>query len=296
MLYVTPDRFRTMGFGIDLDGVEDVELLSILTRATHTVNRLCAAPMLPQQHDFRGGNITGELHRWRLGDINTLPHQGTRRVYPDHMPIQSLSSFKVQFTTKYEVIIDPDNVYLNPFEGWCEVVAVAAIVSGIYPIGINFGLYSPMAKIDYIYGYHLPVTDEMMSSVDGRSYRAMNQWWDVEEDVEVKVNDAIVTTGFTIDYDEGAIIFDSNLAATDFVAASYTHRLPSAIAEATGIIAVHYIGERELQAKGMEHLQQLKVGEVTITRTREPQSKSAIDYFDPEVEILLAPFTFITVR
>ena len=60
MLYVTPERYRIGGYGMSLDGIEDVTLRAILTRASTVVNQFCLVPTRPQMYDFRGGIVVDE--------------------------------------------------------------------------------------------------------------------------------------------------------------------------------------------------------------------------------------------
>ena len=62
MLYLTPERFRTMGVGSDLDNIEEWELRSILQSASRSVDAYCNVPILPQRFIFRGGTMTDEDH------------------------------------------------------------------------------------------------------------------------------------------------------------------------------------------------------------------------------------------
>jgi hypothetical protein len=264
MAYLTPSRYRAAGFGADVSEIEDAELRSILARASSIVDVYCAIPTIPQRYSFSGGNVIGEQHPWVLGTEVTWT---TRRVYPIQNPLRTVTSFIVKFTNTYQVEIDPANLYLNKSQGWAEVVSLAAVVSGLYPVGINFGLYTPVAEINYTYGWEFPVVNDKLYPVDGLTYQATRGFWSVDPEPVVYVDDVVQTTGFSIDYEEGEVTFTSPQTATANVRADYTYTLPEAIAEATGIIATASIGERGLAAVGMTGLSSMKVAEVALART-----------------------------
>lgn len=299
-MYLTPDRFRAMGFGIDLADVEDVDLRQIIARATALVNAYCAVPMLPANHDFRGGSIASEQHNWKLPDLTITSAGGTRRVYMYHQPVQTITDFKVKFTNTYEVSIDPANLYINKNEGWAEVVSLAAVVSGIYPVGINFGLYTPVAEISYTYGWNLSSTGEYLEPTDAGTYRSSNCWWASTTLPKIYKNGVEESAAnYTVDYNEGTVTFSSLLAATDTVTADYRYKLPSPIAEATGFVVAHLLGERDLQLKGMAGIGRLRVAEVELWRegTGARGGPTAVtDEIEPEIGALLAPYVYHSVR
>lgn len=298
-MYITPDRFRSSGFGIDLTGVEDVELRSTIQRASAIVNAYCAVPMQPTQYDFRGGSITGEQMPWRLGNPYeaTTIALGSRRVFPKHRPIRTITSFVVKFTNTYSVTIDPSDIYINSDQGWAEVVSLASVVSGVYPVGINFGLYTPVAEVSYTYGWRFAVTSEWLEPTDAGVYRAVNGSWATSPAPVIYKNGAVQSSGYTVDSVEGTVTFAVLLDDDDVVTASYTYTLPSAIAEATALITAHLLGERELEQRGMAGVALLSVAEVEIRRpTSSVGGRTVASEIEPEVAALLAPFIYVTVR
>lgn len=304
-MYVTPTRYRNSGSGVDLTGVDDGTLRNMLERSSAIVDSYCAIPQLPQKYDFRGGTVTDERHTWHIGDVYDVlytQNPSIRRVYLFQPPIRSVSSFVVKFTNTYSVTIDPTQLYINPQVGWAEVVSLSAIVTGVYPIGLNFGLFQPIAEVDYTYGYQFISTNETLTG-DGAFtlYYAQNQWWDSTVPPVIKKNGGVITSGFTIDYDEGQLTFGPALLSTDVVTATYTYKLPSQIAQATVLMATVLIGESDIVARGMQGLDMLRVAEVTMSRyARRPGSGSSSDTstfsLPSEVEILLSSFVFRTVR
>lgn len=287
-----------MGFGIDLSNHTELETRTLIDQASQLVNMYCAVPSTPSRHDFRGGTVTGEQHRWPLPDL-TFSDQTSRRVYPLHQPLRSITKFVVHFTNTYTVEVDPTNLYVNQTYSWAEVVSIAAIVSGVYPVGINFGLYTPVAEIDYTYGWQIPVTGEVLSATDSTHvYQAANQFWLASSTPKVYVNGVLQSTGYTTDFTEGTVTFTTALLDTDVVTLDYTTTLPSGIAMATGHLAATFMSEGDLIAKGMGNLASIRVEEVELRRfaNNTTGTKAMIESLDPAVGIYLNDFLYMTVR
>jgi hypothetical protein len=290
--YVTPERFKTMGFGVDLDDVEDFELRSVLRRASDRVNAICAAPALPQQHDFRGGTITDEEHHWDMGDGVSQPMQ--RTIYLWHKPIRTVTEMKIRLTNTQGVLFDPAELVV--FEDVVEIVSLAMTSIGLFGAYIvpEIGLAEPRIITSYTYGYQVSVTGETLEATDGTLFRAQDQWWDSTVAPKVYKNGVEITTGFTIDYDEGAVLFDVPPAAESTIKADYTTKLPRGIATATGILAAESLGEREMRSRGMGGLQGIRVGEIELQRVA--QQRGGTTLVTPalaEAEQILSPFKFM---
>lgn len=303
MPYITPDRFRVMGFGVDLSDLEDADFAFICERASSLVDAHCNVPIIPVKHDFRGGMVAKEQHRWRLVDPNVMYSTldvGTRRVYPFHAPVKEITGFRVKFTNTYQVTIDPSNLYLNKSEGWAEVVSLAAVVTGIYPVGVNFGLYTPVAEVDYTYGWTFDSVDERLHADDGFTFRAANQFWDVTTAPVVKVNGITQSSGYTVDAYEGRVIFNALQSVNATVTATYQYTLHPDVRDATAYVVADILGDRELRQRGMANLGQLRIAELEATRSTYGHggvTKELAEAGIPlQAQALLAPFRILTAR
>ena len=288
-MYVTPERFKTMGFGVDLDDLDVFELRATLRRAADRVNAICGAPGLPQPHDFRGGTITDERHIWKMGDgVSTPP---SRSIYLWHYPIRTVTSLRIDLTNNRYVDIGEDERYLT--NRTVEIVSLAMTASGLYGAAVvpEIGLLKPRIKATYTYGYSIPTTGEVLEPTDGKTYRAQDQWW-TDDTVTVYVDGNVVTTGFTLDRDEGTVIFTENKAAE--VKADYTTKLPRNIQTATGILAAEALGDREMRARGMSGLRRIQVGEIALEKDAQMRGSSTlITPAVAEAEALLEGFHFV---
>jgi hypothetical protein len=298
-MYLTPARFREMGFGIDISELDDAELAALIAQATSVVDAYCNVPRIPQKHDFRGGVIKKEQHSWAMPEHSM--DYGQRRMYPFHWPILQITDFKIYVTNSQYVEIAPSELFINNSERWFEIVSYAVTSIGMFGALIvpNIGLATPVAKVGYTYGWSLYSADEYLIAGDGQTWRSQNQFWHSTDDVEgdartpvIRKNGVVESSGFTIDYTEGTIVFDDNLSATDTVSADYYYKLPNELQYGTGHIVAHLHGQAELHARGMAHLTQLKVAEVEMRRDT-PGGKSLSENLDiliPEAALLLSGF------
>jgi len=303
-MYITPQRFREMGYGIDISELDDTELLSLCKQASAVVDAYCNVPRIPQKHDFRGGTITQETHTW--GYPQTPFDIGRRRQYLFHYPILAIQQFRIYVTNTQYINIAPTELMINPTERYFEVVSLAMTGAGLFNALIipNVALAVPLAKTSYTYGWDFTETDEEMTCADGQTWRAQNQFWHVDTGREpvIKVNGTVVTTGYTVDANEGAVVFNENLLATDTATATYHYKLPSDIQYGTGHIVAHLHGQAELQSRGMAHLTRLRVAEVDMERDLRrsfPTSLIAgLDNEVPEAALLLGAYRAdnITIR
>jgi hypothetical protein len=296
---MTPKRFRNSGFGSDLTDLTDIQLSNILTTASTLVNVHCSVPMTPAAHDFRGGTVTNEQHLWMLPDV-TFMDKRSRRIYPLHEPVATITSFVVKFTNTYQITIDPANIYVNSVQNWAEIVSIAAIVSGVYPVGINFGLYTPVAEVSYTYGWNYQVVGEILDLEDVGTYAADNQFWKASPAPVIYKNGAVQSSGFTIDLTEGTVEFAVAPDGTDIITADYVHPLPPAIAEATAIVATRATTESQLVAAGLGGLNEITIEEMTLRRSASRGGGStvsmAVNLFDTYTAALLEPYNYTTVR
>lgn len=287
--YVTPERYRTMGLGADLEGVEDWELRSTLSAATSLVNTYCNVPLLPQQHDFRGGAITNEQHQW------TTDPRG-RRIYLWHTPIKTVTSLKVMATNNQYLDVTTSELFIQYGENYAEIVALALTSIGLFGAALpGIGLYNPVTRTSYTYGYEFPVIDEPLEPTDAFTFRAQNQFW-TPATVTVRQDGDVITTGFTVDRVEGTVVFDEAQDPDKPVSVDYTYALPREIAQATAIATTTALAERDLTSKGLGQLAEIAVEEVRLRRdARKTGTVVASEALPDSAQALLSGFRFVTV-
>jgi len=276
-----------MGTGADLSGIEEWELRSLMESASRTVDSYCAVPMLPQRFSFKGGTMIDEDHG--LGD--------SRRIRLRSRPILSVESLKIFATSTQFLDVNPDRLFLENEEGWVEIVEASLTSIGLWGAAIypSIGLEEYVVRTSYTYGWRFPVTGEYLEPTDGQTFRAVNQWWTTEDDVVVYLNGVESNSGFTIDRDEGTVIYPG-LDLNDVVTADYTHVLPFEIQQATALVAATSLAERDLTAKGMGQLAEIRVEEVQLRRdARRTGTVVASEAVSDAAQALLAGFRFFSV-
>lgn len=265
-MYLTPTRFRIGGYGIDVSALSDAELRSHLIRASARVDSWCNLSRVPEETTFLGGRVVGEQHRWRPSE-RLEPVPGSRRVYLTRHPIRSLESFRIMFTTSYYIDLPISNLYVNRQEGWIEIVASQPTIIGFPPVGYWFGLAEPVVEVTYTYGWRFPIEREVCFQGGALTYFASRGMWDSASAVTVYVDGTAVSPSlYTIDYDDGSITFASSPGGT--VSVDYTARLPHAIPEATGLLAVDGIAQARQAARGLVGLSAMRVEEVEFRMLR----------------------------
>jgi len=263
--YVTPERFKTMGTGVDLAEVEDFELRSILRRASDRVNAITAAPY---GHDFRGGSVVNEEHPWNPG--NGVSVQAERSVFLHNYPIVSVSKLHIRLTNTQYIAFQSNELYVT--ERFVEITSLAMTSIGLFGAFIvpEIGLAHPRSSTDYVYGQTFAKTGEGLDQTDGKTWRAQDQWWDDSETVTVYVDGVEKSASeYTINYDEGTIEITTpidGLPAGSVVTADYTTKLGEGIATATSILAAEALSDAENRRRGMAGLRSLRVGEIALEK------------------------------
>lgn len=272
---LSPQRYLRGGYGLVLpDGFTMSQLRTTLIRAQDQVTRYCNAPKQPSAFDWRGGTMLNEQHQWKI--INPLAYgPGARRVYTNAGPIKTCTALSLDLGKTYLVTLDPSvDVYVNKIEQYVEIVAVNPTIAGFYPLAVNLGLYNPIARISYTYGWDFPVTGDVLEAEQPNLYSAAYGNWDstilptvYADGVEIDPVD------YSVNYDDGAISFTSGNEPTAGVevTADYTYLCPDPIVQAIGLTATGLLGASRMAARGMTGLQSIRVAEVALTALQPSQ-------------------------
>lgn len=285
--YLTPTRYRSMGTGVTLTSVTDGELASHIAHASALVNAYCS---VPPGHDFRGGSVIGEAHVWDVGSLKRSP---SNRVWPFHAPLKTATALRIEVTNNQTISFTEDeSLYVHPTEGWIEPVTLALTTFGVFGYGIlpNIGLRQPVAKIDYTYGYDF-AAEETLVTASGTTLLADNQFF-TDENIVLKKNGTIMTTGFTVDRTEGTITLDTPTTPGEEYTLAYHYKMPSAIATATSMLVTQMLGAAAIATAGLTGLTSIKVEEVSLS-----QSKAGFLYtgMSGPATLLLAPYVVRTM-
>jgi hypothetical protein len=229
------------------------------------VNRWTGQSLIPQPFDFRGGAVSGEQHEFPIPSPLTFG-PGSRRVFPHQLPLRTVTGFRIQFTSTYEITLNPaTDIYINATEGWCEIIASQPTIIGFPPIGYWYGLFVPVVHIDYTYGYRTAVADDVMEAASPTLYYGSTGAWDAAG-VSVTLDGVVQDPStYRVSAADGSVRFTTAPGVGVEVAASYTALLPSAVEQATAIIATDLIAKAR-STQRMPGLSSMKVAEITLTR------------------------------
>jgi hypothetical protein len=294
-MYLTPERVKTLGLGIDLDEIEVVEIRSAIARTASKIHAYCNVPKVPQGFSFRGGNVVDEAHAWVIDEyaVTAKPF----RFWPLYQPVRSVSQFRIYATPDVYVGFDATKLFINNSGGYVEVSEFQLTQFGIFGAGIVplIGIFDPVAKMSYSYGERFAIVDEQVEPVDARTYAAVNQFWSTD-DVVVKVDDVVKDAAdYTVDRVEGRIVFDANQPANAVVTVSYTTTLDPDVSSAAAIILGSELAEADLRRAGMGNLSRIRVNEVELQRAPVRAATGRVVIPD-DAASLLEGRVFITVR
>lgn len=298
---LSPRRYLRMGYGLATpEGYSLAQVRNALVTAQDQLNRYCNVPKFPNLFDWRGGEMLNEQHQWPIR--NPLAYgPGARRTYLNVSPIKEVTAFTLDLGKTYIVQITPaDGIYVNRMEGYVEIVSVNPTVVGFYPLAVNLGLYNPIARVSYSYGWSFPVEGDVLEAETPLLYSAAYGNWDRTVTPVVYFDGgAVDPANYTIDYDDGSIAFVSGQEPSPGfeVTADYTYLPPSEVVSALGIITTGVLGGVRNLQRGLYGLQSLRVAEVTITALQPSQTVTKNGVTIPaQAAALLDDFVFGSVH
>ena len=271
--YCSPLRYINGGYGIADTGTT-LSLRNKLVAASSLVDAFCNGSLLPDKHDFRGGTVTDEQHIWQPPTA-LLNEPGARRVFLSHRPIRTLTAFSIAYTNSYSITLQPSNLMVNRTAGFVEIVASQPTIIGYPPLGFWFGLYEPFTLSSYTYGWTFNSPGDLLEAISPTVFMASHGSWLAGGDVTVEIDSVVIDpSDYTLNLADGTVTFTTAPAPNTEVSASYTYTLPTAIEQATAVIATDALGQARLAQRGMLGLQSLKVAEVAITQMSPSQMTS----------------------
>jgi len=290
VIYLTPNRYRSQGTGVDLTSKSDADLRAILTQAATLTG---VAVNAPTGYSFLGGTITNEEHIWETGNKYKAP---SGRLWPYYRPVKSISNVQINVTKTQYISFDEDQLFFEQRLGYVEPVAApntTALFTSVPP----WLLTAPIAYIDYEYGFQFDVTDEIPASLSGGVLQAANQFWYTDEDVILKLNGATVDPDdYDVDYTEGTITPTTPPDDEDEFTISYSHKVPPEVAMAQSFIANDIVGGQAIAAAGMIGLSGISVEEVELRQSS--KVNFAVQPINAAAAMYLAPVRamFVSMR
>lgn len=286
---MTPLRYRSFATGVDLSEKSDAELRVILTNASRMVNSAIGAP---PGYSLLGGTVVGEEHQWNVGNAYQ-PASG--RLWPYYRPLRGASQIRVNVTKTQYISFNEDQIFSQNDIGYIEPVA-APTTTALFTSVPPWLLTSPVAYLDYEYGFHFVVIDEEPATMSGELW-ASNQFLFTDEDVELKKNGAVVDRNdYDVDYTEGIVTPIDLFTEDDEFLFSYHHKLPPDAQIATSLIANDMVGQTAIAAAGLIGLSGIKVEEVEIRQSS--KINFSVMPVNPAAKVYLADLAamFATMR
>jgi hypothetical protein len=295
-LLLSPERYLRSGYGIALpDGFSVSTLRTTLARAQNQVNRYLNAPKLPNPYDWRGGTMTNERQQWRVQSPLAYS-EGVRRVYVNSGPIKAVTDFHLDLGTTYMITVDPSQLYVNPMEQYIEIVALNPTVVGYYPLAVNLGLYQPIARISYTYGWSFPITGDVLEAESPTVFTAAYGNWDRTVLPVVYFDGVVQISGYSVNYDNGQVTFTVAPSPGVEVSADYTYAVPSELVDAIGITTTNLLAQSRIAQRGMIGLSSIKIAEVSLTQMMPTQMANKNGVSIPqEAADLLTSYSFGSV-
>lgn len=262
---LSPRRFLRNGYGMALpDGFSLSTLRTRITQAQGLVDRYCNVPKQPSAFDWRGGTMTDEQHQWPL--VNPIaPWPGNRRVYLNAGPVKTVTAFTLDLGSTYEVTVQPNQVYVNHIEQYAEIVAISPTIIGVPPIGIPLGLYQPVARVSYTYGWSFAVAGDVLEAESPTQFSAAYGNWSQSPPAVIYLDGVEQGSGYTVDFDDGTVTFDTAPSPGVEVSADYTYLAPGPVVDAIGETTAWLLGQSRINQRGLAGLQSLRVAEVAMT-------------------------------
>jgi hypothetical protein len=282
VLYLTPTRYRNLGTGVDLSDTTDAELNATLAAASAEVNTVCHAPL---HYSFLGGSVTAEEHNWPYP--KRAPKTTDGRIWPYMRPLIDASLLRVNVTRTQYIDFTSEQLFVQRDMGYVEPVAApntTALFTSVPP----YLLTSPVSYLDYEYGFDIREIDEPLATISGGSLQAANQFWFSDEEIILKKDGVLVDEAdYTVDYIEGIVTPDTPAQAGETWTASYHHKLPPGIAQATALVNTDILGFARIAGAGLLGLSGIKVEEIELRQSSkvnfqvQPVSQAAQLYLAP---------------
>jgi hypothetical protein len=277
--YLTVKQYRMLDDGISLSGLSDIALANKINDAEALIDDYMGFDM--KRGGFEPHEITSQS-RFEQGTLKTFDPQPP-------VPLRVVTRYRIQVSNVassgagFFANISPDDCVINNDGRYVEIVPLQAVTYSLSPVLIQLGLNPPIVQMDCKIGYYIPVWgDELIDGGDLKTFYAVEGFWASDYAVAlhlqpatlpavppvVYVNGAEQTSGYTINYKEGYVLFDTERAPTDVVTADYTKTIPPAVRAATIIQTSHMLGQRALNQLGLSGLEAARSGDQDVRRPR----------------------------
>lgn len=290
MRYLTPACLRALGTGLPLASVPDSDLAAWIDAAEDLVDAACGV-------DERTGLGLGAGTRSEAQIWDPTTRRFFYTAFP--VPVQSISSFTIQYGqnttdgTPQVATLDPNGIVINNDLDYFEIITIAVVLAGVAPVLAFTGVIAPIARCTYTAAYQVARTNVRLYPVPpagaqpttydaayrdilaDAAYHSRLPFWDSTQPVSVSQNGVVQAPSvYTVNYQDGSVIFTTPPAPMTVVTASFTGTIPPALRDVTRNALVQEVaGDYFASQAGMMGFASVRSGVRAATR-RDPASST----------------------
>jgi len=262
MKYLSIQQFKNFDTGIAINDLSDLSLSQYITLAETDIDAFQGFE--PRLGGFDPGTLTYQA----LWDNET--HRVDNPGSP--VPIRKILRFNIQMSNisttgaGFNAIINPNDIAINNFDSYVEIVPLTAITFSMFPTIIGMGLNPAIVLLDVTTGYYLESNNEILvDSGDHKTYYAQRGFWATTYDqapstipltpptvpavILVDGNNPVISySQNTID---GSVTFASALQATNVVTGNYCYQIPDFVRDAAKLQVLYYVRQRAMMKQGI---------------------------------------------
>lgn len=282
--YVTVQQYRLMDQGIvgtsANGGLSDLSLARIISTAEADLDAYMSFPYY----------LNGGFEAHMTGLVQEGFDQYTRRMrnHAGPVPIRNAQRYRIHISNASPsgqglfASINNGDVVINQAEGYVEIVPLQAITYSLAPVVWDLGLDPPIIEADFEVGFYLPAFGETLynDAGDFKVYRALNAFWATSYTQAsanqpftvppvppvIYKNGVVVTTGYTVQANEGTVTFSPVLTSSDVVTADYTYTIPWNVRDACAAQTTWRLALRQVAKMGALPYDLVKSGEQEVRR------------------------------
>jgi hypothetical protein len=210
------------------------------------------------------------------------------------VPIRNVTRYRIQVSNVSQAgagffaNINKGDIVFNFFAQYIEIVPLQSITYSMTPVIIALGLNPPLVQVDYEVGFYIAAFGDALYDVgDGLNFRSLRGFWATSFDMAafawpnllpqippiVYVNGVAVTSGYTANYTEGQITFNSSQSGNS-ITADYCYQIPDLLKAATIAQTSWIIGQSDLNYQGLSGIESAKNDDQTVRRMRQSQKEN----------------------
>ena len=284
--YLTSQAYRYAYEGLvepSTTTVTDLMLASLISRAEAAIDAYVGASLLTNN-----GFAPGVLGMVQQGFDMTGGFGARKLRFPTPLvPVRNIKRIQIHISNASSsgdplvAILEPGEVVINNWDGYCECIALTLTYS-LSAVVWELGTNPPIAEWDLECGYYLPyLGDPLYDTGNGLLFRSLRGFWASTYTQassnrpmtlppvppSIYVNGALQTSGYTINYSEGSVTFNTSQSGQT-VTADYTTTIPELVREATISQVTYLLQQRMLNQMGMGGLEQARSADFFARRSR----------------------------